>query len=867
VIDAPAADYPRVSAGLEVHDSADADWVHPLTRWTDEHPEYERALRDLLGTYAGTPDIRWRFSDDAANDVSGNPGFALGSDLVAPPRPRPEVSADRATIAIRTRSQLWNFGCRELGLWRVCGDVEDEYRISSRPIARTPRGNVVAEARFRGMEVVAADPVPDERSGDELRWELGPGSAADAIRVWVRPTSASTAALLDSNSGLWFVFAQPAAYVLSLLAVAIILLLILHRYALTAETPWRPLTWACRIAIAFGTLALAAWCLYLARYEELAIPELPWAEPLFWVLFAGAVAASVADRVRPQRPARWVTAVLSTLWLATLIARALASASGDKVDLASYGAPRVVDIALVVAAFALLLTVPRNASYGRREALVRALVAVALTGLAVGAWAAREVISIWPSIAICFGVVTAGLAWWIGAAWVPGRVRSWWLAGVAVVVAGISLAAWELFIRRADGTLAEQGSTGAGYARDSNFWYPPLLPRDEYREFAAGDLAPDVLLIAMDFVPYGILAAAATALHAEASASRDAATQSTGVLFAERSPAPAVLLVLFAAFVAGAWTWFFELRIPLALLLFLLLILVLGRRWREPSVGTRCVAGLPFVRRTDLLARPDAEGNGWGAVPCPLPVRRPAASRGRTMRALRALQRGFLPADADEPRDRRLEPVQAAPPGRVVLGLGPACTWWGNGLAAVKIGAVLAIVPALHYLSVLAGAQAEVTLRESPVGPLQLFGWALSEYAYWLVAAFVLGALLPYLPGATGVLKGAVLGVLYGITQFADHLLPGPYDVLGWVFIAASTTLYLCVVGFVLDLQTLRVHRLGWSTIGTHYGAPHARDVLAYALPLFILVGWVLQQALSGEAERAVGEFFQLAPSLVPQVR
>jgi hypothetical protein len=29
----------------------------------------------------------------------------------------------------------------------------------------------------------------------------------------------------------------------------------------------------------------------------------------------------------------------------------------------------------------------------------------------------------------------------------------------------------------------------------------------------------------------------------------------------------------------------------------------------------------------------------------------------------------------------------------------------------------------------------------------------------------------------------------------------------------------------------------------------------------------VLQQALSGEAERAVGEFFQLAPSLVPQVR
>jgi hypothetical protein len=53
----------------------------------------------------------------------------------------------------------------------------------------------------------------------------------------------------------------------------------------------------------------------------------------------------------------------------------------------------------------------------------------------------------------------------------------------------------------------------------------------------------------------------------------------------------------------------------------------------------------------------------------------------------------------------------------------------------------------------------------------------------------------PYLPGRTGVLKGAGLGAIYGLSQFADNLLPGPYDVLGWLFIAASTTLYLCAVG------------------------------------------------------------------------
>src|SRR4029453_14547136 len=67
VIGGRPAEYPRLSAGLEISARADAHWVRPLVRWPDEDPEYEHRLRELLALYAGKPDVERRKSQEAAD--------------------------------------------------------------------------------------------------------------------------------------------------------------------------------------------------------------------------------------------------------------------------------------------------------------------------------------------------------------------------------------------------------------------------------------------------------------------------------------------------------------------------------------------------------------------------------------------------------------------------------------------------------------------------------------------------------------------------------------------------------------------------------------------------------------------------------
>jgi hypothetical protein len=882
VVDAASADYPQMSARLELRSPASSNWVAPLSRWANDAPQYEQALRELLAERAGRPRPAW----PPPKTPRPNPGFVLGSDVAAPPRPRPALDAGRAVLSVRADDRIWRRdSCRDLGLWELCGQ-DDEIAIASRQVPLVPGGELILEARLAGLEVVGVDPVPARREGDRLvRWRFAKPVEADQVTLWVRPVSASTRVLLASNSGAWYAFAQPAAYVGSMLMLVFALLVVLRRHDATQSDTWRPLNRACWFTVGFGALALGAWMLYTARYNDLVVADYAWAPIVaavstgLAVLTATATAALfVAPRRRSVRagkrsslrkPLRPIAVACGVFGMTALAAGTFALAGNRSLELRDYGYARVLDIGLAIAAFVLLLGTPRRADSTRGQRVVRWLVLGVLIAVVVAAWLWRgSYIGVWPFVGLSFSVVAAAIVWWMAGAWTSAGPPWRRLVGATVLVTGISVVAWELLVRRISNTVHDQGgfaAGGLGYARDRGFWPPVLAKRTDYRDYAAGDLPPDILLTAIDFVSFGVLAAAVAALYAEAHPSRSSDPPPKDVLFRTGSPAPAVLVVLFATFVAGTWSGLFALRMPLAFVVFIAALALVPRALRDATPGTRLVAALPEIRRTAALQQPDARRNGWSVIGLPDQAA-PAPSDRRWTFAAKALQRGFLPEQPAAGSGGR-QAAPASTPGRVALGLGPANTWWANGLDAVRIGALLAIPPAIHYLSVSIRANGGRALRENPLGAVEIFGWGLGEYAFWLVAAFVLGALLPYLPGRTGVIKGAALGALYGLTQFADHLLPGSYDVLGWLFIAASTTLYLCAVGFILDLRTLRAHGLGWAAIGPHYGTPHARDVLAYALPLFLLVGWVVQQAISGEAERAVGEFFQLAPSLVPQGR
>ena len=415
---------------------------------------------------------------------------------------------------------------------------------------------------------------------------------------------------------------------------------------------------------------------------------------------------------------------------------------------------------------------------------------------------------------------------------------------VAGVLTTAVLAGWELLNRRISANVGPDGEHEAlGFTRDESFWEPPTRDLDVFREDGAGDLPPDALIAVIDLVPLGLLAGALAALHTEATRQPD-----------ERPPGRVVgvLILLFAMVVCGSYSVLYAYRIPISFAVAVLALgLVVRRRRPVADAEAAALVGVGGTRRGQILGDPDLAAHSWNRIAPP-----PSAS-GQTP-WLHALRGGGLPGPS--PTVARLW----ATPGRVALGLGQEQSWWNSGMAAIRVGLPLALIPAAHYLFVLCTTNGSTILREAPFGVIVVTGWFLWEYAFWLVSAFTLGALFAYLPGRTGIIKGATLGLVYALSTLADELLPGPNDVVTWVFLSASTTLYLCVVGFLFDLRTLRAYKLGWAAIGPHYGAPHLQTVAAYAIPFLVLTGWVLQQAVSGDAQRAIGDLFDLAPSLVP---
>jgi hypothetical protein len=198
-----------------------------------------------------------------------------------------------------------------------------------------------------------------------------------------------------------------------------------------------------------------------------------------------------------------------------------------------------------------------------------------------------------------------------------------------------------------------------------------------------------------------------------------------------------------------------------------------------------------------------------------------------------------------------------------VLRAGPTGEWWGNGKRASRIGVLVALPFALHYLYLLFRAQGgDLITGWNPVGPLWALQWVAYEYAFWMVGAFALGALYTVLPFRTGIGKGAVLAGVFAISQGAGELLPGTFDVMSWPAIAAETLIVLAVSGVLLDAETLRRPGMGGERLLKVYRIDRwdtAAGLIPFAGAVVLLLA---QQLISGDASRAITDLLEVVPTV-----
>jgi hypothetical protein len=205
-------------------------------------------------------------------------------------------------------------------------------------------------------------------------------------------------------------------------------------------------------------------------------------------------------------------------------------------------------------------------------------------------------------------------------------------------------------------------------------------------------------------------------------------------------------------------------------------------------------------------------------------------------------------------------------PAALALALGPGETWWENGRVALRIGARLSLAPLAFYTYVLATTRLGHDLSlGSDGGVADLLRSTAHEVVFWLALAFVLGALFPYLPTATGIGKGLAVGLVYtAATGLAMWLQPGGGD---WIFRGLEVVLFLVVLGILLDRETLVVHGKSWRFLIGYYRVGELRFSLAYASAALGALLAIVQQLHSGDAQGAITQIIKSLPAFVPPVQ
>ncbi len=210
------------------------------------------------------------------------------------------------------------------------------------------------------------------------------------------------------------------------------------------------------------------------------------------------------------------------------------------------------------------------------------------------------------------------------------------------------------------------------------------------------------------------------------------------------------------------------------------------------------------------------------------------------------------------------EPVD---PGVTALALGPADTWWDNGIIAVKSGAYLALGP-IGFDIFIAWNSGNLYLYGFPFGLQDIVGTVAAIAISWLAGLFLFGALVPYLRGVRTPLKGVTFGLIAFAAFAADagarHLLgvaPYPtYVVDGLLAVALFAT-----TGLLLDLRTLRNYN-DQELLGGIYRLGSVRVAVTLVTTL-VVVGVSLWQAvyLAGQTAQQRAQNFSNAAAYTSQ--
>ena len=326
-----------------------------------------------------------------------------------------------------------------------------------------------------------------------------------------------------------------------------------------------------------------------------------------------------------------------------------------------------------------------------------------------------------------------------------------------------------------------------------------------------------------------------------------------------------MLLVLFAAFVIGYGGQVIGLRLPVAFLLGLVLLhLTLSNHTEKVSdrvheLNSPPADGKPLIvtHRGELLLRALSLAN----------IERQLA------KALAKLKNGEIPAGQYKTewgrlssqaeslllgKNRRktstpaLKLEKGLKPGELALSLGPNDSWWENGRLAVSLGSRLAIVPIAYfiYVYIFLSGQGSGWNLNTPFAVAGLVTALTYEVAFWLVAAFVLGCLFPFLPGRNGLVKGAVLAAVYIAANAAAALLGIPGNAL-WQVRSFQLLLFLMLLGAWIDLRTVEAEGFRPRELIALYDLPNTGTFVSQVLPVVTALAAVVGQLLLGQTQAA----------------
>ncbi|MCC6792682.1 MAG: hypothetical protein IT336_13405 [Thermomicrobiales bacterium] len=343
-----------------------------------------------------------------------------------------------------------------------------------------------------------------------------------------------------------------------------------------------------------------------------------------------------------------------------------------------------------------------------------------------------------------------------------------------------------------------------------------------------------------------------------------------------------LVILLFALYVVGDRGQTFGLRFPAELLLSVIALRYVLRFQAARDLRTirsrngELAAGARFTKeeRTQLLRRAQA----LAAIDAKqAAAHRKYASEGGDHAAYYALiaevgrertylQTGTWSGDGEAPSnlvaaDGPLLVVPAElPMRRLALASGPAADWWSSSLLALRIGAMVAILPVLYYVSVVAVAQVEIFWENrDPFGGFLVIAGLMREIAFWAVAAFAFGCLYPYIPGENGPKKGAVLTGVFAIAHGAITLIFHQEQYTLWLVLSFELLLFFLVLGVWLDAKTFQNHGLPWRGVFDLYGIRNISSAIGYASPAIGVVSVIVVQLSRGETKDAA---LQLAASL-----